>query len=214
MGKQKYSNGFDLTLHDNLLSEPLKWKKPKVIFVNSMSDLFHENIPFDFIQKVFNTMNKTPRHTYQILTKRSQNLLNLSKDLNWTDNIWMGVTVENENYFNRIDHLRETGAKIKFISFEPLLGPIKNINLDGIDWVILGGESGKNARPMQKEWAIDIKNQVVDKGIPFFFKQWGGRDKQKGCRIMEGRTWDEYPKPRFYFDGLIYKPVRRTETFF
>ncbi|MCK4560489.1 MAG: phage Gp37/Gp68 family protein [Calditrichia bacterium] len=175
------------------LSQPYKWKKPKRIFVNSMSDMFHDDIPDDFIQQVFATMNETPQHNYQILTKRSQNMLNLSKDLLWTDNIWMGVTVENANYVDCIDHLRQTNANIKFICFEPLLGPINNLDLSDIDWAILGGESGINARPMEKEWAIDIKNQSVGNRIPFFFKQWGGRDRQKGGRIMEGRTWDEYP---------------------
>ncbi len=192
-GCKKYANGFNLTLHENLLSEPLRWKKPKRIFVNSMSDLFHKDIPSDFIRHVFAIMNATPHHNYQILTKRSQNLLNLSEDLTWTDNIGMGVTVENADYVNRIDHLRQTNANIKFICFEPLLGRIQNINLKDIDWAIVGGESGQNARPMQKEWAIDIKNQVVDDKIPFYFKQWGGKDKGKGGRIMEGRTWDDYP---------------------
>ena len=193
MGQLKYAEGFNLALHENLLTKPFEWKKPKQIFVNSMSDLFHEDVPFEFIQKVFNTMNETPRHTYQILTKRSRNLLDLSKELNWTDNIWMGVTVENDDYADRIDHLYQTNAKIKFVSFEPLLNQIHNLDLDGIDWVIVGGESGTNARPMEKEWAIDILNQCVHYDIPFFFKQWGGRNKKKAGRLLKGRIWDQYP---------------------
>lgn len=193
MGQPNYVNGFELTMHEHALELPLRWKKPQTIFVNSMSDLFQEDVPIKFIQKVFDVMKGAHWHRYQILTKRSERLLELSSQLNWTSNIWMGVSVENEDYTFRIDHLRETGARIKFLSLEPLLGPLNNLNLEHIDWVIVGGESGPGARPMHKSWVIDILEQCQKAEVPFFFKQWGGRNKKKNGRTLGGRTWDEMP---------------------
>jgi protein gp37 len=197
MGSANYENGFKLALHEHVLELPLKWKKPQTIFVNSMSDLFHKNVPLEFIQKVFDVMNKTPRHTYQVLTKRSDRLKELSKELEWGKNIWMGVSVENQDYTFRIDELRNTGAYIKFLSIEPLIGPIRKLKLKNIDWVIVGGESGPKARAMKAEWVLDIKDQCKSAnggaGVPFFFKQWGGANKKKAGRSLQGRTWDELP---------------------
>lgn len=193
MGNPRYKNGFKITLHEDLITLPYHWKKPKKIFVNSMSDLFHEDVPLDFIQKTFKTMNNTPQHTYQILTKRSKRLKELSPFLNWTPNIWMGVSVENSDVLFRINDLRETGAFIKFLSCEPLLGPLENMNLEGIHWIIVGGESGPNARPMKEEWVWDIKLQCERSNIAFFFKQWGGVQKHKNGRILKGKTYDEFP---------------------
>jgi len=193
MGQPNYVNGFALTLHEHALELPLKWKKSQTIFVNSMSDLFIKDVPLDFIKKVFNVMNRAQWHTFQVLTKRSDRLLELSQELPWASNIWMGATVENSDYVHRIDCLRESGAYIKFLSIEPLLGPIPNLNLDGIDWVIVGGESGPGARPMSPEWVTDIRDQCRAASVPFFFKQWGGVRKKKAGRELEGRTWDEMP---------------------
>ena len=164
-----------------------------MIFVNSMSDLFHEDIPPEFILRVFNVMRRADWHCFQILTKRSERLIDISPKLPWMPHIWMGVTVEEQNYTYRIDHLRRTGAKIKFLSLEPLLGPISNLCLEEIDWVIVGGESGPRSRPMKKSWVIDIRNQCQEAKVPFFFKQWGGTNKKKAGRKLEGRTWDEMP---------------------
>ena len=194
MGQKKYSNGFKLALHEEALSIPLKWKKSKVIFVNSMSDLFHKDVPIDFIQKIFSVMRQAHWHIFQILTKRSDVLLHWDKQIDWPENVWMGVSVENQRYANRVNDLIKTHAKIKFISIEPLLGPIEKINLEKIDWVIVGGESGPNSRPMKEEWVINLKNQCIKKNVPFFFKQWGGTNKKKAGRILENRTWDEMPK--------------------
>lgn len=194
MGSANYENGFKLTLHEHVLELPLKWKKPQTIFVNSMSDLFHKNVPLEFIQKVFNVMNRTPWHTYQVLTKRSDRLKELSKQIEWGKNIWLGVSVENQDYTFRIDDLRNTGALLKFLSIEPLIGPVRKLKLKNIHWVIVGGESGPKARPMKPEWVLDIKDQCVEAGVPFFFKQWGGTNKKKAGRLLEGRTWDELPK--------------------
>lgn len=193
MGNPSYSNGFDVTMHDNLLGLPLSWKKPQRIFVNSMSDLFHKDVPIEFIQNVFDVMNKAHWHRFQILTKRSERLVELDSILEWAPNIWMGVSVENGEYLHRIDDLRSTRAKIKFISFEPLLGPVGNLNLHGIDWAIVGGESGAGARCMDPSWAIDVRDQCNAKGVPFFFKQWGGVNRKKAGRVLEGRTWEEMP---------------------
>ncbi|MDD5224083.1 MAG: phage Gp37/Gp68 family protein [bacterium] len=193
MGQKNYINGFNLTLHENLLDTPFKLHNPKMIFVNSMSDLFHKNIPFEFINKIFIIMMQTNIHKYQILTKRSQRLLELNNKLIWPSNVWMGVSVENAAYTFRINHLRETNAKIKFISFEPLLGPIINLNLKNINWVIVGGESGPKARPMKKKWVEDIRDQCISEKIPFFFKQWGGVNKKKTGRTLSGRIWDQMP---------------------
>ncbi|MHB8104206.1 MAG: DUF5131 family protein [Dehalococcoidales bacterium] len=193
MGNPSYKNGFSVTLHEDALTLPLKWKKPQTIFVNSMSDLFHENIPLEFILRVFDIMRRADWHCFQILTKRSERMLELSPHLPWASNIWMGVTVEAENYTYRIEQLKKTGAAVKFLSLEPLLSPINNLPLTGIDWVIVGGESGPNARPMEKDWVVDVRNQCQNKKVPFFFKQWGGINKKKTGRELEGRIWSETP---------------------
>jgi protein gp37 len=189
-----YQQGFDLRLWDDRLELPLTWRKPKRIFVNSMSDLFHEEVPVEFILKVFDTMRKADWHTFQILTKRASRLLELNTQLTWASHIWAGVSVESEAYKHRIDLLRQTSAKIKFLSVEPLLGPIPVLDLRGIDLVILGGESGHHARPMEKSWVIDIRDQCVAAQVPFFFKQWGGRNRRAAGRELDGRTWDQLPE--------------------
>lgn len=193
MGQPNYIDGFKVKTHERVLSLPLRWKKPRTIFVNSMSDLFHEEVPVSFISKVFRVMEQTPQHIFQVLTKRSENLRKLSKCLPWPDNVWMGVTVENNKHQQRIEDLRNTSAKIKFISFEPLLGPITNIDLTNIDWVIAGGESGPKARPVSSLWVEDIRDQCLAANVPFFFKQWGGFNKKKAGRVLDGRTWDQMP---------------------
>jgi len=193
MGQPNYSRGFQPTLHENSLTAPLKWRSPRRIFVNSMGDLFHEDVPLAFIQKVFDVMKRAHWHQLQILTKRSGRLLQLSPQLPWAKNIWMGVSVESEQYTSRIDDLRATGAAIKFLSLEPLLGPLPILNLAGIHWVIVGGESGPRARPMREEWVVQIKEQCETAKVPFFFKQWGGTNKKKAGRTLQGRTWDEMP---------------------
>lgn len=193
MGHPNYVNGFTLTIHEHMLTLPLKWKKPRMIFVNSMSDLFHEDVPDEFIMQVFDVMRSADWHVFQVLTKRSARLLALSSSLEWPDNVWMGVTVESADYLFRVDHLRETGAKIKFLSLEPLLGPLPGLNLTGIDWVIVGGESGPGARPMLKEWVLEVKDSCEEAGVPFFFKQWGGTRRKAAGRTLEGRTWDQMP---------------------
>ncbi len=194
MGQHNYRNGFKLTCHSRSLSLPLNWKKPQMIFVNSMSDLFHEKVPIDFILDVFDVMEKTPHHQYQILTKRAERLAKLSDILPWRENIWMGVTVEAADYKHRIDYLRQTAARVKFLSLEPLLGNLGTLDLEGIDWVIVGGESGIGARPMEAEWVTDIRDQCLNANVPFFFKQWGGKNKKKAGRELHGRTWDEMPQ--------------------
>lgn len=194
MGQANYAHGFDLTLQPHALDLPLRWKKPQTIFVNSMSDLFHDDVPNHFIEQVFDVMRRAHWHQYQVLTKRSERLLELSRLLCWEPHIWMGVSVENEKCVNRIDHLRATNAHIKFLSLEPLLGPLRNLNLSGIDWVIVGGESGPKARPMDPAWVMDIRDQCLEAGVTFFFKQWGGVRKKKTGRELEGRTWDEMPQ--------------------
>lgn len=194
MGVENYRNGFKLTLHPHMLDKPLEWKKPSVIFVNSMSDLFHKDVPDEFIIAVFKTMNKAHWHQFQVLTKRPERVLELNKKLNWTPNIWMGTSVENAEYMDRIDMLRKTSAKIKFLSLEPLLGALPNMNLKKIDWVIVGGESGFKARPMKLEWVLDIQEQCQEADVPFFFKQWGGKNKKLTGRTLNGRTWDEMPR--------------------
>ena len=194
IGAENYKNGFKLTLHRHMLNRPLEWKKPSIIFVNSMSDLFHKNVPNNFILEVFETMNKACWHHFQILTKRPERVLKMNSKLPWTKNIWIGTSVENKDYMHRIDILRQTSAKIKFLSIEPLLGPLEKINLSKIHWVIVGGESGHKARPMSPEWVLDIQKQCQKSKIPFFFKQWGGANKKKAGRELNGRTWDEMPK--------------------
>jgi protein gp37 len=194
MGSPNYRNGFNLTLQPHTLEYPLRWKKPLTIFVNSMSDLFHEEVPLEYIQQVFQVMNRANWHTYQILTKRSDRLLELSPLLDWQEHVWMGVSVENAKYTYRIDDLRKTGAKVKFLSVEPLLGPIPKLHLKKIDWVIVGGESGPGARKIDSEWVTDIRDQCARAKVAFFFKQWGGVNKKKSGRELEGRIWDEMPK--------------------
>jgi protein gp37 len=193
MGIEKYSKGFKLALHEDALGIPYTWKQPKIVFVNSMSDLFHKDIPLTFIQKVFFVMNDNPQHVFQILTKRSDILLNYNKALEWGPNIWMGVSVENQKVMHRIDDLRKTDARVKFLSCEPLIGPLPNMNLKNIDWVIVGGESGRKPRPMKPAWALDILDQCEAHKVKFFFKQWGGTNKKKTGRTLSGRTWDEMP---------------------
>ena len=194
MGQPNYARGFEVAVHEHALDLPLKWKKSQTIFVNSMSDLFHEDVPTEFIQRVFDVMNQADWHLYQVLTKRSDRLLDLSPLLPWAQNIWMGVTVESEDYVPRIDDLRRTGATVKFLSLEPLLGPLPNLDLDEIDWVIVGGESGPGARPMSPIWVEDIRRQCSRARVPFLFKQWGGVQKKRAGRLLGGRTWDEMPQ--------------------
>ena len=193
MGQPNYVNGFKLTMHEHMLEVPLRWKKPRMIFVSSMSDLFHHDAPLEFIQKVFKVMRRASWHTFQVLTKRSRRLLELDPEINWPANVWMGVSVENKDYTFRIDHLRQTGALVKFLSLEPLLGPLADLDLHGINWVIVGGESGPGARPLAKEWVVDIKDQCLAAHVPFFFKQWGGVKRKRNGRVLQGRTWDEMP---------------------
>ena len=194
MGNHKYRNCFKLTIHENMISEPYSWQKPRMVFVNSMSDLFHEDIPDDFIASIFKSMNDNQKHIFQILTKRSERLAKISKKLKWTPNIWMGVTVEDKFNIKRIFYLENIYAKIKFISCEPLLSQISNLDLRNIHWMIVGGESGFNARPMRKSWVVDIKSQCIKYNVPFFFKQWGGPNKKKSGRILNGETFSEMPE--------------------
>lgn len=193
MGIEKYKDGFDVRVHENALDIPYSWKNPKIVFVNSMSDLFHPQIPFEFVERIFSVMNKTPQHTYQILTKRAERLHDLHHRLSWTHNIWMGVSVENEKVKKRIDYLRHTDAKVKFLSCEPLIGPVLNMDLENIDWIIVGGESGRKARLIKEWWIWDIRQQCQEAGVAFFFKQWGGANKKKSGRELGGRTYDEMP---------------------
>jgi len=193
MGQEKYKDGFKVRLHPECLDEPLNWRKPRLVFVNSMSDLFHEEVPFEFIQSVFDVMNRTSLHTYQVLTKRAERMAELAPQLNWTPNIWMGVSVETKTYYPRIDLLRNVSAAIRFLSLEPLLAPLSNLNLNGINWVVVGGESGPNARPMKAEWVKSIRAQCKAAGVHFFFKQWGGINKKAAGRQLDGRTYDEMP---------------------
>ncbi len=193
MRNPKYSNGFEVTLHERCLHDPLKWKKPSFIFVNSMSDLFHERVPIDFIKKIFEVMNETPWHTYQILTKRAERLAEVSNKLVWTPNIWQGVSVESGKYLNRINYLRTVPASIRFISFEPLIGETNMIDFSGIDWAIVGGESGFQAREMKREWVLSIMAECERQNVLFYFKQWGGTNKKKAGRLLGGKTWDARP---------------------
>lgn len=195
MGVEKYSNGFHLTLHPETLKEPFRWKKPKVVFANSMGDLFHKDVPFNFIQQVFLVMRQNPQHVFQVLTKRADVLRYYDSEalLTWPHNVWMGVTVENSDAMHRIDQLRQTGAKVKFLSCEPLLSSLHDLNLDGIDWVIVGGESGRSARPLKEEWVLEIREQCAAADVPFFFKQWGGSNKKAAGRLLEGKIYNERP---------------------
>lgn len=194
MGVPKYASSFKtVSTHDSELNTPFNWKKPRIVFVNSMSDLFHDKVPIPFIQQVFSVMNQTPQHTYQVLTKRSDNLAAYSALLNWSPNIWMGVSVEDERVSHRIDDLKKSAAAIKFLSLEPLIGPLPNLDLSGIDWVIVGGESGHKARPIREEWVQDIRRQCEAYNVAFFFKQWGGKNKKAAGRLLNERTYDEMP---------------------
>lgn len=193
MGNSNYAGGFRLTLHEHVLERPLSWRKPETVFVNSMSDLFHEDVPVDFILRVFDVMRRAHWHRFQVLTKRAERLVELDPLLDWPPNVWMGVTVENRRYVHRIDLLRQTGASVKFLSLEPLLGPLPDLGLGGMDWAIVGGESGPGARPMAAEWARDLRDQCTSAGVAFFFKQWDGVQKKRAGRILDGRTWDEMP---------------------
>ncbi|RPI72989.1 MAG: phage Gp37/Gp68 family protein [Ignavibacteriales bacterium] len=199
MGQEKYKNGFKLTLHEDALRIPYTWKQPKIVFVNSMSDLFHKDIPFEFLQRVFEVMNDNPQHVFQVLTKRGNILFNYHKELKWTHNIWMGVSVENENELERIDLLRKTRAKVKFLSLEPLIGPLPNLKLKKINWVIVGGESGRRPRPMKAEWVYEIHDKCLKENVPFFFKQWGGTNKKKTGRLLYGKTYNEMPEVQINF---------------
>ena len=202
MGAEKYQNdgdprtsgpGFDVTIHPSALDQPRKWRSSKVVFVNSMSDLFHARVPLTFVQDVFTVMAETPQHTYQVLTKRASRLAKVADKLEWPANVWMGVSVESFDAVDRIDHLRAVPAETRFLSCEPLLSALPNLNLVDIDWVIVGGESGPRARPMDPEWATDIRDQCDQAGVAFFFKQWGGRTPKANGRHLEGRTWDQMP---------------------
>lgn len=194
MGLEKYRDNFEVRIHEDALDTPYTWKNSKVVFVNSMSDLFHEDVPLDFIKKVFKVMNNNPQHVFQVLTKRAERLFELHTELRWSHNIWMGVSVENEKVKNRIDFLRNTNARVKFLSLEPLIGPLPNLNLNNIDWVIVGGESGHKPRPMDADWVIDIQEQCKKEDVAFFFKQWGGKNKKAAGRLLNGRTYDEMPE--------------------
>jgi protein gp37 len=192
--KHPYEQGFDLRIWEDRLVLPMSWKKPKRIFVNSMSDLFHKDVPLEYIQRVFKVMREANWHQFQVLTKRHERLLEVNAELEWAQNIWMGVSVENQEYVHRIDFLRKTDAHLKFLSVEPLLGEITEMNLAGIDWVIVGGESGRRCRPVKEEWVASVRDQCKAAQVPFFFKQWGGFNKKKAGRLLEGRTWDAMPR--------------------
>ena len=194
MGNERYKDAFKVTVHRDLFEKPLDWKKPKMIFVNSMSDIFHEDIPEQDILDLFDVMNRATWHTFQVLTKRADRMVELSDRINWTDNIWMGVSVENSDALNRCEQLKETGAKIKFVSAEPLLESISDIDLTGIDWLIVGGESGAGSRPMEKEWVIELRDKAEDSDVAFFFKQWGGTRKKKAGSDLDGKQYKAYPK--------------------
>lgn len=193
MGQANYANGFKLTLQPHMLDVPLKWKSPRRIFVNSMSDLFHKDVPVAYIQQVFSVMRRAHWHQFQILTKRPERLSELSSSLDWSPNVWMGTSVEDQRVISRIEKLRQCEAQLKFLSIEPLIGPITDLNFDGIHWVIVGGESGAGARPIKAEWVRTIRDACIVQGVPFFFKQWGGVQKSKFGRELDGRTWDEFP---------------------
>lgn len=207
MRSYRYRNGFRITLHDDLIDLPRKWKKSKTVFVNSMSDLFHEDVPFEFIEKVFQTMNETPQHTYQVLTKRGERLEEFASRLSWTPNIWMGVSVEDGRVRDRIDHLRRVPAAVRFLSLEPLIGPLEGLDLDGIHWVIVGGESGPKSRGMNASWVDSIHAQCINSNVPFFFKQWGGIRKHITGRSLHGRTYNEMPWDAQGFESDEYIPL-------
>ena len=193
MGLSRYKDGFFVTIHRDLITAPFHWKKPRLIFVNSMGDLFHEQVPFSFIKEVFSTIESTPRHTFQLLTKRADRLVKLADKLPWPYNLWVGVTVELQQYIDRIEKLKQVPAAVRFVSFEPLLGPVESLRLENINWAIVGGESGPHARPMEATWARSIRDTCLDSSIPFFFKQWGGDNKKKRKRCLDRKLWNQYP---------------------
>jgi protein gp37 len=196
MGVEKYQDGFKVREHEGALAIPFGWKKPAMVFVNSMSDLFHKDVSLGFIKRVFDVMNANPHLVFQVLTKRSERLAEICSELQWSQNIWMGVSVEDDRVAHRIDDLRIVPAAVRFLSCEPLIGPLRNLNLRGIDWVIVGGESGAKPRPMQPEWALNIRDQCAMHDVAFFFKQWGGRNKKAAGRELEGVMHDGFPKPK------------------
>lgn len=193
MRQPRYRDGFKVTLQDDLVELPLRWREPRMIFVNSMSDMFHRDIPVEFIQRCFETMRIAKQHTFQILTKRPERVVELASDLPWPSNIWMGTSVESVDYTDRIHELQKVPAKVRFLSVEPLLGPIPQLPVRGIGWVIVGGESGPGARAMEVDWVRQIRDRCIRYSVPFFFKQWGGVQKSRTGRILDGRTWDEFP---------------------
>lgn len=193
MGIDKYKHGFQLAIHEDALGVPYSWPGEKMVFVNSMSDLFHKDVPLSFIKKVFKVMNDNPQHTFQVLTKRADLLLQYNEELNWTPNIWMGVSIEDERVLSRVDFLIQTDAYVKFLSCEPLIGPLPSLELTGIDWVIVGGESGRKPRPMSESWVIEIQEKCQESRVAFFFKQWGGTNKKKAGRTLNGRIYSEMP---------------------
>lgn len=197
MGQPKYRNGFEVTLHPDVLSQPFAWRKPMMVFVNSMGDLFHKDVPADFVVQAFEVMAEARNHTFQVLTKRDDRLVELDEKIAWPDNVWMGVTVERDDYRYRLHSLRTCGAAVKFVSFEPLLGPINEPDLSGVDWAIVGGESGPGARAMEKWWASDLRDACLQQGVAFFFKQWGGTRKKRTGRLLDGREWNQLPALRF-----------------
>lgn len=194
MGMKRYQDGFKVTLHDDLVELPFHWKKPRLVFVNSMSDLFHEDVPVSFINDVFETMEATPQHIYQVLTKRSTRLASIAGELNWPKNVWMGVTVESAKYVSRISDLQKVPASVRFLSIEPMIGPISDLPLRDIQWVIVGGESGPHSRPLKAKWVREIRDQCLEEGVPFFFKQWGGTNKKAAGRELDNRIWGQMPK--------------------
>lgn len=193
MGQTNYVNGFELTIHEHMLELPLRWKRPRMIFVNSMSDLFHDQVPMEFIHRAFDVMRRASWHTFQVLTKRSARLGEVDQSIDWPPNVWTGVSVEDNDHLFRVDDLRQTACHLRFLSLEPLLGPLPSLDLRGIDWAIVGGESGPGARSMKEEWVVDIRDQCLATRVPFFFKQWGGVRKKTNGRILQGSTWDEMP---------------------
>ena len=213
MGSANYANGFAVTLHPHMLDLPLRWRRPRLVFVNSMSDLFHEDVPDEYTQQVFAVMGRASQHRFQVLTKRARRLSELAPRLPWPSNVWMGVTVESRRHVDRIDRLRATPAAVKFLSLEPLLGPLLELDLAGIDWVIAGGESGPGARPLDPTWVRDIRDQCTAAGVPFFFKQWGGPRKKSAGRLLEGRTWSEMPAhPKRADSTSATSSIRRAAT--
>ena len=194
MGVEKYRGGFSVAVHESTLDDPLKWKQPRLIFVNSMSDLFHKSVPSTFIERVFDVMNRAPQHVFQVLTKRPSRVVQMNERLYWSPNIWFGTSIESERWLSRLEQLKETNARVKFLSLEPLLGPLPNLGLEGIDWVIVGGESGPGARPMEAGWVRDIRDQCQRNDVPFFFKQWGGVFKKRTGRTLDNRVWNQMPR--------------------